>query len=766
MTRTFHSGPQTTELQKRIKNEIWEIWKQYWPDENIRERYLAGLLRSCTRLLNNVYRHWSNDPDVFDYIEEAIIFAVKCHGDQKPRKTGEPYIMHPLNVANTCAEHGLDKEGIVSALLHDVIEDTPVQREKLVQMFGYDVGEIVDALSKVKSKDTALIDRDKVATFFKIFGTAESDNLLRTILIKLFDRMDNMKTVEVFRPSKQTRYAQETIYIYSSLANILGMRFVATELIVKSLKPFFPDKYDVIKLKSEERLRAYAEDNRKVQDLINSFIKNKIPVKFIHFYPTIADFLDPVTKNVHYDILPLKMRIRVPKIVDMYTVLGLIHSMNLQTNNNSSKNPGIDIISDSLKDYVVSPLANGYRALTTKIHFNQRTWLLEIVSMDIEGIIDWGILSDFQNKSLRDFYFTGIKAFQNNIRNIANIPYKDLQSLTSNAVGDIQIRYKNDKLIRLPFGSHVIDLAYLLSDELGLYCKGAIVNGVFEQPLYKLHHGEQIEILTQAKPLIKHNFLDVMASNIALTKYKNTIRKYYMGRASNIGKKILRKFIDVNAMDETIFFDEKGESVLFTNEELINIGLSKNSVYDVIQKHKIDVPVQGIFKKKVLKIPRIIDDINDFMFNFPSCCNVMPIVDEDVVMQYDTEDKDRVLGLIDVHFNSCPQLKPDIPKIPIIWDVEFPNMVPLLLYVNDSIGLAGEITGVVGRNHLNILSLHADSTLRKPLDPYSKQVYRYVIINIHLRSGENKKIDQKRLINCIKMLRKIQEVKKVTISRG
>jgi len=756
MSRFISPSDRAAELATEIRNVVWERWAEHWSDPLVREQHLATLVRTSLNLFDYVLKHWGPEPDVFNPIEQALLFSMDAHAAQAPRKTGEPYVQHPITVATSCAEHGLDATGIVSALLHDTIEDTSITEREIRKQFGRDVAEIVAGLSKVKSTDKSLIDRDKVLTFFRIFGGAQSDNLLRTILVKIFDRLDNMKTVDVFRVQKQQRYGEETLFIYSSLATILGMKHIATELVVRSIPAFFPDKYLSIKAKSDQRMHVYIRERTEIQDVIKKLVGGHIETKFIHLYPTIADYLDPVSKTLlQFETMPLHMRLRVPTIPDMYALVGYLHSAHLEM-----PASGITVLSDSFKDYVVSPLANGYCALTTTVSYRKQTWLLEIVTRDLEQQVDWGILSDFKNTERRKFYYTSILAFRDNFQDISNLRYADLKSLTSSAVADIHVRCRHDRIVQLPAGSTVLDLAYILDPDLGLYCKGAIVNGRFENPLYPLRHGEHVEVQTSDEPFIQENLLTLLRSRVAVEHYRDRVKTYFMVKAYELGREVLMRFIQLHQIPVEKLFDSRGEPRLMTQDEIIDIGVGKFTVAQVLESHGVFTPQGGLFSKPVIQIPRQVRSLYDHMYRMPDCCTVFPMVDREVVMQYfpDTSQA-ATLGLIEIHRASCDKLVHTRPRIPVEWSITLGPEMGLDLWVEDGVGLASKITGVIARNHLNIISLHADSR-----EPNSSDL-RHIFISIELRMGEHAPVDQRHLIACIKMLRAIKEIKHINIHK-
>ncbi len=746
----------TAKLAVEIRKTVWDRWAEHWQDPHAREQHLSSLVRTSSNLFDSVLKHWGSDADVFDPIRRALLFTIDAHADQAPRKTGEPYVQHPITVAGACAEHGLDATGIMAALLHDTIEDTTVTEREVRKTFGRDVAEIVVGLSKVKSSDKSLIDRDKVLTFFKIFGGAQSDNLLRTILIKIFDRLDNMKTVEVFRLQKQQRYGEETLYIYSSLATILGMKHIATELVVRSIPAFFPDKYAAIKAKSDQRMHEYIRARTEIQDVIKLLVADRLDTKFIHLYPTIADYLDPVSKTLlQFESMPLHMRIRVPTIADMYALVGYIHSAHME-----NPQSGVTVLSDNFRDYVVSPLANGYCALNTTVSYRRQTWRLEVLTRDLEQQVDWGILSDFKNADLRRFYYTSILAFRDNFQDIQNLRYNDLKFLTSSAVADIHVRCRHDRIVRLPAGSIVLDLAYILDPDLGLYCKGALVNGRFENPLYILRHGEQVEIQTSDEPFIREDLMTLLKSRVASDQYRERVRMYFMAKAYELGKDVCMRFCSVNQIPAEKVFDSRGEPRLMTQDEIIDIGIGKFTAGAVLESHGLFQPTGGLFSRPVLQVPRVVTALNDHMYRMPDCCSVFPMVDREVVMQYFPGNVESdSLGLVEIHRTSCDRLVHSRPRIPVEWAITCGPELGLDLWVEDGVGLAAKITGVISRNHLNILSLNADS--RNP----AKSELRHIFLSIELRTGEHAQVDQRHLVNCIKMLRNIKEIKRILIKK-
>jgi (p)ppGpp synthase/HD superfamily hydrolase len=421
---------------------------------------------------------------------------------------------------------------------------------------------------------------------------------------------------------------------------------------------------------------------------------------------------------------------------------------------------GITVLSDSFKDYVVSPLANGYCALTTTVSYRKQTWLLEIVTRDLEQQVDWGILSDFKNTERRRFYYTSILAFRDNFQDVSNLRYADLKSLTSSAVADIHVRCRHDRIVQLPAGSTVLDLAYILDPDLGLYCKGAMVNGRFENPLYPLRHGEHVEVQTSDEPFIQENLLTLLRSRVAVEHYRDRVKTYFMVKAYELGREVLLRFMALHQIAVEKVFDSRGEPRLMTQDEIIDIGVGKFTVAQVLESHGLFTPQGGLFSRPVFQVPRQVRSLYDHMYRMPDCCTVFPMVDREVVMQYfpDTS-QSATLGLIEIHRASCDKLVHDRPRIPVEWSITLGPEMGLDLWVEDGVGLASKITGVIARNHLNIISLHADSREQDS----SNQ--RHIFISIELRLGEHAMVDQRHLVACIKMMRGIKEIRRILIHK-
>ena len=298
-------------------------------------------------------------------------------------------------------------------------------------------------------------------------------------------------------------------------------------------------------------------------------------------------------------------------------------------------------------------------------------------------------------------------------------------------------------------------MAYIIDEDLGLYCSKALVNGQPQNPLYQLHHGEHVEILTQKKPTIKENFFQAMKSHTAREKYKRSVRKYFMTRAYETGKRICLQFLNENKMNPKDFFDTDGEPIFCSQDDVINIGLAKYTVMDMLYAHGYNLPAStGFFSGDHMQITRDISDYSDLMYSYPACCNVFPVVDNDVVMQYSPSvHRDQGLGLIELHYSSCPHLDNNRPQIDIEWKVELPYRLPLVIKAENQMGLIGKITGIIAKNHLSILSIKAET----------ESEFVNIETDLELKDGEYRKLAMKHLANCIKSIRKLKYVKQINI---
>ncbi|MBY0380202.1 MAG: RelA/SpoT family protein, partial [Burkholderiales bacterium] len=444
--------------------------------------------------LNILYRSAKRNlkADEMTKIRLAYEVAGFSHYTQK-RKSGEPYIIHPIEVATIIAEWDLDCATICGSLLHDVIEDTSATKEDIIQIFGTEIAELVDSVTKLEKINFETEENAHAEYFRKVVLAMAKD--IRVILIKLADRMHNVSTLSSMNPNKQKKTALETMEIYVPIANKIGLHRVHLQLAEESFKYLFPFRYKVIQKAIET-----AQKNRKsiidsiLQNIYGSMKSNGVKAKFISRQRSIYNIYRRMLQRHMgferaYDIFEVK--IIVETIRDCYLTLGVLHSIYQPL-------PG------KFKDYIAIPKSNGYQSLHSTLMGPQGIPLqLHIRTTEMEDVAENGIICHWIKNKNNDDFMSANKRTANWINNIL-----DIQSSTFSA-GEFLSNIKQDlspvdiyvftpkgKIIILPKGSTPIDFAYFIHSDIGNHCYMAKINSKIAKLDSKLQNGDIIEIIT------------------------------------------------------------------------------------------------------------------------------------------------------------------------------------------------------------------------------------------------------------------------------
>jgi len=501
-------------------------------------------------LLSRVVKyHPSSDVSL---IERAYQFASNAHIDQK-RKSGEPYIIHPLYVANILADMELDKESIVAGLLHDVIEDTDMTAEVITNEFGEEVSSIVDGVTKLQNimlppdrADDKKTDRMEIQAenLRKMFLAMAKD--IRVILIKLADRLHNMRTLQHQKPESQQRVARETLEIYAPLAERLGISKIKVELDDLSLKYLEPEAYYELADKIQIRREARDKYIQTIVDDIADYIKNAgieavIDGRVKHFFSIYKKMVNQgKTIDQLYDLFAV--RILVDNVSDCYAALGIIHEL-------FKPMPG------RFKDYIAMPKPNSYRSLhTTLIGAGGQPFEIQIRTHEMHKEAEYGITAHWKYKVAKDGKKTDL-AEEEKLQWLRHIlewqqDMSDNKEFLSSIKDDLDMFSDTvycftpgGDVKNLPAGSTPIDFAYLIHSAVGNKMIGARVNGKLVTIDYKINNGDRIEILTsQNSHGPSRDWLSVVKS----TQAKNKIHQWFKNefKVENIerGKELLTTY--------------------------------------------------------------------------------------------------------------------------------------------------------------------------------------------------------------------------------
>ena len=505
-----------------------------------------------SRLIDKIKRYHPSAGDL-SAIDKAYNFAKKSHGDQK-RKSGEPYIIHPIHTALILADLELDKESIMAGLLHDVMEDTKVTREQMISEFGEEVTDLVDGVTKLTKLD---YDADKVEkqaeNLRKMFLAMAKD--IRVILIKLADRLHNMRTLQYMTPEKQKEKSKETMEIYAPIADRLGISKIKIELDDLALRYLEPEKYkdlvDGVHLRLEHREEFMSQLIAEVAGYIEKAgIKATIDGRVKHYFSIYKKMVNQhKTLDQIYDVFAI--RIIVDTVMECYGALGVIHEKYTPV-------PG------RFKDYIAMPKQNMYQSLhTTLIGPNGQPFEIQIRTMEMHKTAEYGIAAHWKykenitgegdNEEQKISWLRQILEWQRDLSDnheFLNLLKDDLNMFSEN----VYCFTPNGDLKSLPNGSTPIDFAYSIHSAVGNKMVGARVNGKMVNIDYKIQNGDQVEVVTSNNsngPSM--DWLKIVKS----TQAKNKINQWFklQNKEENIikGKELIDKYCKLKALYCRIF---------------------------------------------------------------------------------------------------------------------------------------------------------------------------------------------------------------------
>ena len=605
-----------------------------------------------------------------EMIDKAYRLAEASHEGQF-RKTGEAYIEHPLAVAGILAELGMDSTCIAAAILHDVVEDTPVTLEEIEKMFNKDVALLVDGVTKLGQIPLSTQEEQQAENLRKMLLAMSKD--IRVMIIKLCDRLHNMRTYEGWKPQKQRDKALETMDIYSSIAHRLGMSKIKDELQDISLRILDPIGYDEVK-------HAIQRDGN-AQLLVDNIVSN-VKDKLNEFGLKDATVLGRV-KSVYgvyrklyiqgrdygeiYDIYAV--RIILNSVAECYNALGLMHDMYRP-------------IPSRFKDYISSPKANMYQSLhTSVIGKDGIPFEIQIRTWDMHYTAEYGIAAHWK-------YKTGLQGADNMDEKLAWVRQmlenqqdaedntELLASIKSDLVpDDIFVFTPKGDVINLPAGATVIDFAYAIHSAVGNRMTGAKVSGRMVPIDYKVSTGEIIEVVTGPKDKgPSRDWLNIVKTSEAKSKIRSWFKKERKEENITEGKNALDKELRRNLITPGDTYDEfmtelARRSKYNNSEELFaaigygGIQLSKvifkaKDIWTKIQKEReqAEQPVEKQIVTAPVKKPKssngvIVEGLDNFLVKFSKCCSPLP---GDEIVGFIT----RGFG-VSIHKKSCVNARPE-----------------------------------------------------------------------------------------------------------
>ncbi|MBI4125380.1 MAG: bifunctional (p)ppGpp synthetase/guanosine-3',5'-bis(diphosphate) 3'-pyrophosphohydrolase [Deltaproteobacteria bacterium] len=617
-----------------------------------------------------------------DVVKKAYLFAAKAHEGQR-RRSGEPYVSHPLGVAVILAELKMDVPTIAAAILHDTVEDTSVTLEEVENRFGEEVRQLVDGVTKLGKIKFTTSEEAQAENFRKMIMAMAQD--IRVILIKLADRVHNMRTLEAMPEDKQMDIAQESLDIYAPIANRLGMQAFKIELEDLSLKYLKPDVYRMLdeQIRSrQEKRKKYITKVKKIveQILAENEIRSEVSGRHKHYYSIQRKMeAQKIPFDEVHDIIAF--RILIDTLPQCYEVLGLIHSLWRPI-------PG------RFKDYIAMPKANNYQSLhTTVIGPEGERVEFQIRTHKMHEIAEEGVAAHWRykegkggKKSEDEMKFQWIRRlleWQKELKDPAE--FLDTVKLDLFA-DDVYIFTPKGELRELPRGSTPVDFAYAIHSEVGHACVGARVNGKIVPLSYHLHSGDSVEILTKKDTHPNRDWLKFVKTSKAKAKIRQFLRLEEHQQSGQVGKELLERACERFGLSAgKLLKDPQIEKYMkespYRNEEAVlsAIGYGKLLPADLIEKV---VPREKLQEQKEVKestISRLVKKItgqgtgqvkvrgvSDVLISFGKCCDPVP---GDPITGYVTRGKG-----VSVHVSDCSKLlaTDSDRRVRVEWDTKHP----------------------------------------------------------------------------------------------
>ena len=664
-----------------------------------------------------------------EQLKAAYILARDAHQGQT-RSSGEPYITHPVAVARILGEMHLDHETLMAALLHDVIEDTPVTKELLEHQFGKPVADLVEGVSKLDK--LKFRDRKEAQTenFRKMVLAMTQD--IRVILIKLADRTHNMRTLGALRPDKRRRIARETLEIYAPIANRLGIHSIKNELEELGLEALYPMRTRVLR----ESVRRARGNRREIIQSILEEIKGRLDDARIEAQVRgreknlFSIYNKMVKKELQFhEVMDIyAFRVIVKDIDTCYRVLGQMHTL-------YKPRPG------RFKDYIAIPKTNGYQSLHTSLVGPHGVPVeVQIRTEYMDQMADKGVAAHWAYK--QDGESSGTTAqvraqrwMQSllELQQSAGSSFEFIEGVKTDLFPEeIYVFTPEGRILELPSGATPVDFAYAVHTDIGHACVGARVD---RQPFplsQPLHSGQSVEIITAPSARPNAAWLNFVVTSRARTKIRQFLKNLRTEESVLLGKRLLNHALGAKNLEdippervEQVLKDTKHGSL---NNLLADIGLG-NAMSVVVARRLLgqldEIPAER--NKAVKKMP--IRGADDMLLNFANCCRPIP---GDPIVAHISPGK----GLV-VHLESCKNIRgyakePD-KYLPVQWDLEqdfdFEFKTEIGIEIVNHQGALAELANVIAATGANI---HSISTEEKDGRVYVVELLITTKSRIHL----------------------------------
>jgi len=642
-------------------------------------------------------------------VQRAYLYSAKVHAGQV-RKSGEPYLIHPLEVSYLLTQLRLDEASIVTGLLHDTVEDTLTTLDELRHLFGNEVSVLVDGVTKLSQIQFDTDEHKQAENFRKMLIAMAKD--IRVVLVKLADRLHNMRTLHHLKENKRRRIAQETMDIYAPLANRLGINWIKSELEDRSFEQLFPEEFKTLQSRvnqlTEER-EAYVEEvvSHLTQELEKQNIEGDVSGRPKHLYSIYKKMVSNYIEFEQvYDVIAF--RVLVGSVGQCYEVLGHVHSL---------WHP----IPGRFKDYIAMPKPNQYKSLhTSVIGPGGERIEIQIRTKDMHDTCEQGIAAHWEykeggvgNDSKQQFAW--LRQLMEAQQDLSD-PNEFLDTVKYDLFTDeVFVFTPKGQVVSLKRGATPVDFAFAIHTEVGLRCAGAKANGRMVPLRYELKNGDMVEIVTNTQQRPSRDWLKFVRTGRAKNKIRNYIRAEERSRSKELGRDILERELRRHSLSLSKLIKDgllqgyAEESKYGTIDGIfIALGYGKTTAQQVIERvvpgSEITAEEPSMLGKIFQKVARrssggvVVQGLDEVLVRFGKCCSPLP---GDSICGFVTRGRG-----ITVHTSTCSRAIDMDParRIDVSWDGKGTVARPVTVRITteDRPGMLATISGIFTDNGVNI----------------------------------------------------------------
>ena len=679
------------------------------------------------------------DDKQLEQVKKAFFYASNAHSGQF-RSSGDPYVSHPIAVAKILADFKMDGDCLTAAILHDVIEDSGIPKSYLKNEFNVDVANLVDGVSKLDKISLTSKQEEQAENFQKMLLAMSKD--IRVIVLKLADRLHNMRTLKYLNKDKQKRIATETLEIYAPIAHRLGMHQFYRELEDLAFEVIHPYKNKVLK----NAIKKNTKGRKKILNKIESSIKEKLNEyelnsqvngRIKHLYG-IFKKMKTQTKSLDQVLDVYAFKITTNSVMDCYKALGILH--------NSFKP-----IEGRFKDYIAIPKSNSYQSIHTGIiTFDGLPIEVQIRTNEMDELAEYGIAAHWIYKTGNKENPAQVRAkrWVNTLMEVkknVDDPQDFIEIVKTGLVpNEIYVFTPKGDIIELPKGSTPIDFAFAVHSDIGIHCRGCRINKNLAPINVPLESGQTISIITDNVPQANSSWLEFVRTSRARSSIRNNLKDLKLSKARKFGKSILEQAlapheiklrnIPKNRMDKLL----ASINVKSVRELLEEIGSGKRS--SLVVAHQI-IQFLDFDQSDLIELSNIqISGSEGLVISYATCCR--PIPGDNIIAHFS-----NTKGIV-IHTERCKNIR-SIRKDPALcaqvnWDekVEGDFAVEIKVLSEDKPGLLAEISTVISNYQANIESFKTDA-------PIGNSIQMHIVMNV---------TDRDHLARIMRKLRRLSTV--------